>query len=358
MKVLVINSSPKEEEFSTTKTLTKEFVKGMYRAGASIEQFDLHKLNIKFCVGCSSCSTKNIGKCILPDDMSNILFPKFLTTDLLVLATPVYFGMMNAAMKNFIDRLFPYLAPLQSVRDKGVSQEYHGNLPNTVIISAASWNYREAFTNLSNYVQYLFQDHLVGEIYRGNSDWLSFFHGNSFTNKRNEILEATQQAGTEVIMNGVASRITQERISSDMDNLNKIVDFHNFCMEICQDNKLNILQYAKAVKESGIREKLHTIESFMHFMKIQYHESANKNDYSIQFIFRGEPNGNCFIQISNDKCYILQERHKDADLTVSSTLEQLLSVLIGEEEIEKSLTTGRLLVKGNLKAWERLKNNF
>ena len=45
---------------------------------------------MKYCFGCYSCWTKTPGVCIHKDDMTKELYPKFLASDLTILATPLY----------------------------------------------------------------------------------------------------------------------------------------------------------------------------------------------------------------------------------------------------------------------------
>ena len=62
-------------------------------------------LNIGFCRACDACM-RNGGTCILQDDMAKVL-DLFQKSDVLVLATPVYFYGISAQMKTFIDRTYP-----------------------------------------------------------------------------------------------------------------------------------------------------------------------------------------------------------------------------------------------------------
>ena len=90
MKVLALNSSPRAEGQSKTNLMLTPLVEGMQDAGAEVEVIELRRKTIKNCIGCYTCWTKTPGKCIHKDDMTDELFPKWLASDMVVYATPLY----------------------------------------------------------------------------------------------------------------------------------------------------------------------------------------------------------------------------------------------------------------------------
>ncbi len=111
MKALALNSSPRGGGQSKTEIMLTALVKGMRDAGAEVEVINLREKTVKYCSGCYSCWTKTPGVCIHKDDMTKELFPKFLESDLAILATPLYHFTVNANMKAFIERTLPILQP-------------------------------------------------------------------------------------------------------------------------------------------------------------------------------------------------------------------------------------------------------
>ena len=83
---------------------------GAEEAGAETENIILAEKNIRYCKGKFECWLKTPGKCTLHDDMDDLL-AKFMTSDIVVFACPVYFDNVPALMKKFIDRLSPILLP-------------------------------------------------------------------------------------------------------------------------------------------------------------------------------------------------------------------------------------------------------
>jgi len=95
MKILYISGSPRKK--SNTDYLL--------RLALSITGGKFIKLTdykIESCKSCWAC--QKLGKCIINDDMSNILIPELLDSEVFVLGSPVYFNCVSAQLKAFIDR--------------------------------------------------------------------------------------------------------------------------------------------------------------------------------------------------------------------------------------------------------------
>ena len=101
--VLIISSSPRKN--GNSQILCEQFKKGAEDKGHQAQLIRLMDLNIGFCRACDGCM-RNGGTCILHDDMAKIL-ELYQKSDVLVLATPVYFYGISAQMKTFIDRTYP-----------------------------------------------------------------------------------------------------------------------------------------------------------------------------------------------------------------------------------------------------------
>lgn len=82
---------------------------GAAGAGAQVATFRLNELDYRGCQGCLACK-KKAQACVLDDGLTPVL-EAVRDCDVLVLATPVYFGEVTAQLKGFIDRSFSYLVP-------------------------------------------------------------------------------------------------------------------------------------------------------------------------------------------------------------------------------------------------------
>lgn len=105
MRVLGFLGSPHVNGRSAK--LLKKALEGAASAGAEIKEFDLIKMNIKYCTGCGACFlTKpelKIGKCSLKDD-APALFEEYVEADGYIYASPVYDMFIPALMKTFLER--------------------------------------------------------------------------------------------------------------------------------------------------------------------------------------------------------------------------------------------------------------
>ena len=107
MKILVINGSPKVEQ-SNSMVLTRAFLEGAGWGDAEV--ISVEKLNFRSCIGCYGCWTKTPGKCVLKDDMNDVL-PKLVEADVVVWSFPLYYFSLPGDLKNFIDRQLPLALP-------------------------------------------------------------------------------------------------------------------------------------------------------------------------------------------------------------------------------------------------------
>ncbi len=99
-KVLVLSTSPRKG--GNSDLLCDQFTSGAQEAGHYVEKIFLKDKKINYCTGCGACFNRD-KSCPQKDDMAEIL-EKMVETDVVVMATPVYFYTMCAQMKTLIDR--------------------------------------------------------------------------------------------------------------------------------------------------------------------------------------------------------------------------------------------------------------
>ncbi|MHC1724999.1 MAG: flavodoxin family protein [Syntrophobacteraceae bacterium] len=107
MKIVCLLGSPRDQ--GNSSTLAKHFCSTAEKLGAEIRIFGLNKLEYKGCQACMACKT-NLDKCVLQDDLTEVL-EEVASTDVLVMASPVYFWDISSQLKAFMDRTYSYLVP-------------------------------------------------------------------------------------------------------------------------------------------------------------------------------------------------------------------------------------------------------
>jgi len=107
MKIVCLNGSPRVK--GNTATIAKNFCDSAEKSGAEVSTWYLNKMDFRGCQACNGCKTKS-EKCVLKDDLSEVL-DAVLESDVLVMATPIYYGEVSAQLKAFIDRTFSFLVP-------------------------------------------------------------------------------------------------------------------------------------------------------------------------------------------------------------------------------------------------------
>ena len=99
MNVLGISGSHKRD--GLTSILLDKALDGAKASGAHTEKIILNDLNFKACQECGGCD--ETGICILDDDMEPI-YEKLAGADVVIVASPIYFGNITAQLKSMIDR--------------------------------------------------------------------------------------------------------------------------------------------------------------------------------------------------------------------------------------------------------------
>ncbi len=107
MKVVAVLGSPRTT--GNSATLAKRFCETAAKLGAEVQTFVLQELDYNGCIACMGCKTTS-EKCVVEDDLTQVL-GAVAETDVLVMATAVYYADVTSQLKAFIDRTFSYLVP-------------------------------------------------------------------------------------------------------------------------------------------------------------------------------------------------------------------------------------------------------
>ena len=101
--IVILNGSPRKN--GNTSALVQAFTKGAQSAGHTVTEFFLDKMDIRGCKGCFGGHSGRECPCVQRDDMAQI-YPAVKDSDVVVLATPLYYWNMSGQIRTAVDRLF------------------------------------------------------------------------------------------------------------------------------------------------------------------------------------------------------------------------------------------------------------
>lgn len=113
MRIACLLGSPRPK--ANSSTLARRFCEAAAALGGTSELFELNKLRYRGCQACMACKTR-LDHCVMDDDLRAVL-EAVRTADLVILASPVYYGDVSAQLKGFIDRTYSYLIPEYLTRE-------------------------------------------------------------------------------------------------------------------------------------------------------------------------------------------------------------------------------------------------
>jgi len=103
VNVLVLHGSPRKN--GSSDTLAEHFIQGLNADGRNnIKEFYANDVKVKPCQGCLTCAKLGNVTCAIEDDMQQI-YSAFVDAEIVVWATPMYWGYMTAQLKTILDRM-------------------------------------------------------------------------------------------------------------------------------------------------------------------------------------------------------------------------------------------------------------
>ena len=108
MDILVLNGSPRPQ--GDTAKMVAVFRDSAERAGHTVTVINVCRINVRGCLACEYCHGKGQGACAQRDDMQ-MIYEKLRETDMLVLASPIYYHNISGQLKCAIDRFYSVLYP-------------------------------------------------------------------------------------------------------------------------------------------------------------------------------------------------------------------------------------------------------
>lgn len=94
---------------ANSETICDRILDTAKRKGAETRKVSLNSLSFKGCQACMACK-KDADKCVVNDDLAEVL-QAVSEADVLLMASPIYFGQVTGQLKCAIDRMYSFLKP-------------------------------------------------------------------------------------------------------------------------------------------------------------------------------------------------------------------------------------------------------
>ena len=354
MKALALNSSPRGGGQSKTEWMLDHLVSGMKVAGADVEKIDLRKKKIDYCIGCFTCWSKTPGKCIHKDDMSKELFPKFIEADLVVYATPLYHYTVNAQIKTFIERTLPMLEPFIVKKEDGRSSHpLRFEPPEAVWVSVAGFPELSVFDELSHYVNFVYKNRLVAEIYRPGAEAMM---GTGRNDVQESIAEAVQKAGSEIVENHSVSDDTMARIHQRVTNKSEsFKGLANLFWKTCIEEGVTPKEFEK----KGMIPRPDSLESFMAISKMGFNpEGAAGMQAVMQYEFSGSVVGECYFTIDNGSIEAGEGIYSNPAININTPFDVWMDIITGKADGQEMFFQEKYTVEGDLELMMKMGELF
>jgi multimeric flavodoxin WrbA/putative sterol carrier protein len=360
MKVLAINGSPRGASGNTERIL-QPFLEGARGAGAETEIIYLKDQEIKHCLGCFTCWTKTPGVCVHKDDMLALL-EKVKEVDVLVFATPLYIFTVSGLMKDFLDRMLPLAQPFIVQRGDRFTHppRYTGGDPmRYVLISNAGFPEQHHFSGLKETFRRFVDasnSELAGMICCSAGEML---RQEALQDQLAWYLEASQQAGRQVVEQGCISSETQAILDRSLVEDPAVYAnmanayWHSLGVEMIGERSSAVSSSPSQPNAYGTplppSQGPDTMRDLVAGMAMVFNpKEAGDLAAVIQFRVSGEDAGNYYLDIVPGSCVAYEGEHPDPTMTINTPSDVWMAIGHGEMNGATALMTGKYSVKGNM----------
>lgn len=345
MKVLALNSSPRSGKESYTVMMLNPLVEGMREGGADVEVVNLREKKIRNCIGCFTCWTKTPGLCIHKDDMTLELFPKLMACDLAIYATPLYYHTINATMSAFMERTLPMALPFfEQDADGKTFHPLRNKIPASVFLSVCGFPEASEFNAmLEFFIRTRHKDTTaVAAICRAGASLLS---SPMLEDKTKDVLEATKQAGRELVKTMKIAPETMARITQPLGDVQSFGKMGNIYWKTCIAEGVTPKEFndKKMVPRPG------NLEEFMLIFTYGLNAKAvGDKKVQLQMKFSGDINDSCYFTMEKGRVESKQGTCEKPDLTIDTPFDVWMDIITRKADGAKMLMEQKYKVQGDL----------
>ena len=342
MKVFAINSSARVGGQSKTELILNRLIKGMKEEGAEVEVVNIFKKKIHYCIGCFTCWTKTPGECVHRDDMTKELFPKYMASDLCIMATPLFHYTLNANLKAFIERTLPFSQPFFELKNGVTRHPLRQAPPPVVALSVAGFPEYSVFDQLSAYMKHLYGKNLMAEIYIPGAESME---RNTTDPLVESVLDAVTRGGRELIKNKSISKATMKAIHTPTTDFKTLAALGNIFWQTCIDEKVTPKEFDKL----ELVPRPNSLESFLALMDKGFNpQKAQGFKGSYQFVFSGVKEGLCYFTIDHNEIYCSPGSAVKPDITIIAPFEVWMDIVTKKADGPQMFMEQKYKVEGDI----------
>jgi hypothetical protein len=350
MKILAVNSSPKKGGKSSTGLFLSHLVRGMEEAGGDARIVHLREKNVKTCHGCFHCWTKTPGRCVQADDMTDELLSLIPAADLMVCATPLYNHTMNAVMSNFRERMLPLLQPFGEMRGGRFEQKLRRRLPPVVWLCVCGHAGAAEFEALSRFLHRSRHPDtpIVAEIYRTSAEAVKH---PIFRETLGDILDATVQAGRELVESMRVTPATLQRIEQPLADARRLSIIGNMMWRTCIAENVSPDEFFA----KGMKPRPDSLEDFMTVGVFGLNrQAAGDKKVFLQFVFTDPLPGACYFTIEKEAVQAAAGFCDACDIAITTSFGLWMDIVTGKAEGREMVAQKKVHIHGDLGLMLRL----
>lgn len=346
MNILVLNGSPKGEKSNTLK-LTEAFLKGMNEGETNqVEMIHVKQCKVEHCKGCYGCWNKTPGKCLMKDDMEDII-QKYIEADLVIWSLPLYYFSMPSKIKAVMDRLLPINLPFIEEKENsegrkfGHPQRYNLSNQKYMLISTCGFcglkrNYEGLLEQFKNLYGEKVQSILCAE---GELFSIDYLH-----ERTNDYLVLVEKAGCEYSKMGEISVEVRNQLEELLFSQEKFIKFSAEHWGVTEDGECVSEDDDKAYR-------------FMKQMAAVYNPEAYEKDIILEMYFTDKDQTYQFV-MQKDGCTVRKEGFAPYTTRIETPLDLWQDIARGKVEGTVAMAEGKYKTLGEFSTMLKMEALF
>jgi multimeric flavodoxin WrbA len=260
-------------------------------------------------------------------------------------STPLYYHTINAAMSTFWERRLPVLLPFFEQDDNGKTfHPMRNKVPASVLLSVCGFPETAEFNALSEFLTSTRHknSNAVGAIFRAGASLLT---SPFLQDKANDVLDATKQAGRELVKLMKITPETMARITQPLVDVQSFAKMGNIYWKTCIAEGVT----PKEFKDKNMVPRPDSLESFMFIFPFGLNAKAiGKRKVVLQFKFSGDVEGSCHFTIEKGSVSAKPGTCEKSDLTIDTPFHVWMDIMTRKADGGKMLMEQKYKMQGDL----------